>query len=442
MGSLNTYVLKRSPDNGQLIEFHLKQFNSDNFLIQKTPDLKFNSPDNEKNNEMEVLREIVKLENASQNNFFVLCTESHQFTALYTHDYLLSCIKDAQEKNVDLLSGGAKTFEIGIQITEHLFWVEKFSGMSFLVIFRRLFETILSSELSHWNDLETLLNDLARQKFIIHPFLTLEKKCLNEDSQRIESCSQEKEFARASHDLNMFKQLKHFYSTNRKPVTDQSFNDIVIPTYVINLKERTDRLQHMRQQFELRPEFEVHVIEACKHPVGAFGLWQSMRKCVESAKVQDDDFIIICEDDHCFTSYYNRDFLLTNIIDAHAQNCDLLSGGIGHFRHAVPITENRFWISTFWSCQFMIVYKKFYDIFLSSPYDESVTADNKLSYMTMNKMVLYPFISIQKDFGYSDVTESNNNPGRIASLFENAGKKLRMYTEVGRKYSASQHSLR
>ena len=35
------------------------------------------------------------------------------------------------------------------------------------------------------------------------------------------------------------------------------------------------------------------------------------------------------------------------------------------------------------------------------------TADEVISQLANNKMVIYPFISEQKDFGYSDVTLSN-----------------------------------
>ncbi len=126
------------------------------------------------------------------------------------------------------------------------------------------------------------------------------------------------------------------------------FNHILLPVYIINLKERSDRLACVLRQFEDKPEFEINIVDAVKHNIGAIGLWHSIRKCVETGIARGDDFIIICEDDHTFTEHYNRDLFIQNILEAHAQGCDVLSGGIGGFNHAVPITANRYWIDHFW----------------------------------------------------------------------------------------------
>lgn len=210
-----------------------------------------------------------------------------------------------------------------------------------------------------------------------------------------------------------------------------SFDDTAISVYIINLKNRTDRLEHAFQQFHGRNEFEVHVIEAIRHEIGAVGLWQSFRSCISTAIENDDDVIIICEDDHQFTSAYNKHYLFKNILDASEQSCDLLLGGIGKFNHAVPITANRYWIDFFWSTQFVIVYKKLFKNILKKPFDITVTSDGLLSELTSHKMVLYPFISVQRDFGYSDVTQLNNDvKGLIPSYFESCEKTLEKYRKV------------
>lgn len=119
------------------------------------------------------------------------------------------------------------------------------------------------------------------------------------------------------------------------------FDNIILPVYIINLKERPERLAHVLQQFEGKPEFELHITEAIKHNIGAVGLWQTMRQCVQAGLNNDDDLIIICEDDHTFTEHYNRDVFIQNILEAHAQGCDVLSGGIGGFNRR----KQRVWIS-------------------------------------------------------------------------------------------------
>ena len=102
-----------------------------------------------------------------------------------------------------------------------------------------------------------------------------------------------------------------------------------LPVYVINLEERTERRQHIEEQFSDRTEFELTWIKAVKHPIGAVGLWKSMVQAVRKAEENEDDIIVICEDDHTFTPAYNREYLFRNILETEAQGIELLSGGIG-----------------------------------------------------------------------------------------------------------------
>lgn len=219
------------------------------------------------------------------------------------------------------------------------------------------------------------------------------------------------------------------------------WDDIIIPTFIINLKERTDRLQHILNQFEGKQEFDIHIVEACEHQIGAVGLWQSIVKIVNEVINKDDDVIIICEDDHSFTEHYKRHFLIQNIIDASLQGVELLSGGIGGFSNAVPITNNRFWIDSFWCTQFIVLYRSIFQKILDEDFQDSDTADGKFSELTSHKMVLYPFISIQHDFGYSDVTRQNNEiSGMITSHFISANAQMNIYQKIYQKYLNSTDS--
>ncbi|OQP57838.1 hypothetical protein A3860_09035 [Niastella vici] len=198
-----------------------------------------------------------------------------------------------------------------------------------------------------------------------------------------------------------------------------------IPTYIINLPERTERRKHIEEQFRGKNEFDVSIIQACRHEVGAVGLWLSIRKVIEAAIVNDDDVIIICEDDHEFTENYSKEILIRNIIEAHGQHVDYMSGGSGKFGLALPVSENRVWTNFCFSTQFIIIFKKFFQSILNEPFDDSVIGDKKLSEMTVNKMLFCPFISQQKDFGYSDVTPMHNeNAGMLNFLFAKSTHRI------------------
>lgn len=212
-------------------------------------------------------------------------------------------------------------------------------------------------------------------------------------------------------------------------------DDFYLPVYVINLRNRTERRKHIEEQFQGKPEFELTWVEAVEHPIGAVGLWQSMVKAVQTAEANEDDIMIICEDDHTFTSAYSKEYLLANIIEANNQSSELLSGGIGSFGAAVPVATNRYWVDWFWSTQFIVIFKPVFQKILDYEFKDTDTADGVLSVLAKDKMTVYPFISIQKDFGYSDVTRSNNDiSGLVNKLFQQSGHRLGVIHCVARKF--------
>jgi hypothetical protein len=209
-----------------------------------------------------------------------------------------------------------------------------------------------------------------------------------------------------------------------------------IPTYIINMKDRNDRRLHIEKQFYGRSEFEPIYVEACMHEKGTIGLWQSMVKVVKMAKEREDDIIIICEDDHMFTAEYNKDYFFTNLIESDRQGVEILSGGIGGFGYVVPVAPNRYWVDWFWCTQFIVVFKSLFHKILDYEFKENDTADGVLSVLSNYKMTIYPFISVQKDFGYSDVTVGNNeNVGLITRHFAYTNLRLSNMHSVSHFYN-------
>lgn len=203
---------------------------------------------------------------------------------------------------------------------------------------------------------------------------------------------------------------------------------VVIPTYIINLKKREERLLSVLKEFDGRDEFDLHIIEACENQNGNVGLWESIVKVVKLAQTNGDEVILLVEDDHVFTNSYSRDNLFSNVIDANCDGVDILLGGIGGgFQHVIPVTENRFWINHFWCTQFVIIYEKFFDKILNVDFNIEDGADNVLSELTLNKMVIYPFISVQKSFGYSDIQDQDKKNYNIETFFNQADKELSFY---------------
>ena len=201
--------------------------------------------------------------------------------------------------------------------------------------------------------------------------------------------------------------------------------EVYIPVYVINMKEREDRRRHICREFEGRTEFEVHLIEACTSTCGRRGLWQSIVKVIQMAKEAEEDIIIICEDDHFFTEQYTARLLISQIQRAYQLGADLLSGGIGGFGRAIPRGSGLYEVDWLWCTQFIVIYPPLFDRILTYNFTDDDTADGVLSQLALHKMVTFPFISEQRDFGYSDVTESNQeHVGRIREHFAWASRAL------------------
>ena len=139
-----------------------------------------------------------------------------------------------------------------------------------------------------------------------------------------------------------------------------------IPTYIINLKIRPDRREHILQEFEGRDEFNATIIDAHRHEIGSIGLWNTIKDIVTQALDQQHDYILICEDDHLFTAAYSKETLQQAISEAIAVDADVLSGGVSWHGDAVEISDTLFWVKKFSGTQFVILFKKFFQRFRTS----------------------------------------------------------------------------
>ena len=208
-----------------------------------------------------------------------------------------------------------------------------------------------------------------------------------------------------------------------------------LPVYVINLPERIERKKHIEQQFNGKKEFEVTFVEAVKHEIGAVGLWHSLRKCVQMAMERGDDIIVVCEDDHVFTEFYSKEYFLSNVIGASQQGAEILSGGISNFRQAIPVSENRYWIDRFFATQFIVLYKPVFSKILDYTFKDTDAEDLVLPELSDRCMVLFPFISEQYDFGYSDVTEVHNErPGLVTDMFTRTKERLSLIHYIRNRF--------
>lgn len=377
---------------------------------------------------------IVEREAATDSDFFIFCEDDHIFTENYSFELLSKRIAEAQSLGADLLSGGMSVLRTPVETSPGLFWVSWFNGMQFTVIFRQCYQKILAAKTTEGYAVDIQLSYLANRKYVIFPYISTQCEFGYSDATDInEEEGRVTRFFKKTQSLlsTLQKVNQHYVAINPVLVESIMQTDVshaFIPTYVINLPERTDRIEHIRKEFYGRPEFNLHIIEASRHEIGAIGLWQSICRIITKAKECDEDFVLICEDDHFFTEAYNRDHFLRQIMLAGAMGAQMLSGGIGDFSNLVPLAGDVEWVDRFWCTQFIIIYRNAFDMILNAPFGLRDVADEKLSSLLTAKMVTIPFISEQTDFGYSDITESNNHNSMIRRHFDNVRAKLRHYS--------------
>lgn len=376
---------------------------------------------------------IVEQEKKKDSDFFIFCEDDHVFTENYSKDFLLDCIVKADEMKADILSGGMSVTINPVQVYDHLFWVDVFNGMQFTVVFNRCYDRILAAKTDKGYTLDFQLSYLAKTKFNIFPYISVQKDFGYSDATEFnnETGKVERFFAKVQTSLEKLDKIRKFYNqlphSARQKVYDADVSASYIPTFVINLKERADRRKHILQEFEGRDEFQVQLVEAAKGENGAVGLWMSICNIIQQAKDTDEDFVLICEDDHVFTPNYNREKFLRQVMLAGAMGTQLLNGGVGGFSNLVPLSHGLFWIDKFWCTQFIVVYKCAYDIILNTYFSVRDVADEKLSSILTNKLLIGPFISEQTDFGYSDVTEANNSIVSIRKYFDESRLKYTIF---------------
>lgn len=379
---------------------------------------------------------IVRREEEANSPYFVFCEDDHVFTKDYRPDVLLAHITEAEKLGADLLSGGMSCLKDPIFVCDGLFRVRSFTGMQFTVVYRRMYNSILSSGTQSGYVTDIHLSGLSKRIFVVFPFISIQKEFgysdvtpRNNEEGRVTAL-----FQNMRNWLNRLDRVYLFYKELKRNAWPYLIRfqatDCFIPTYVINLPERTDRLCHIKGQFAGRKEFQLHFKRACKCKIGAVGLWHSICEIIAEAESNNEDLVLICEDDHRFTSNYEPSEFLHQVYQAGCLGSDILYGGIGGYGDAIPVGHHLFWADWCWCTQFMVVYRRAFRSILTATFTEKDVADEFLSRLLPNKLFVHPFISIQKDFGYSDVTAGNNARGRITEFFRKANERLTFYSEI------------
>lgn len=205
--------------------------------------------------------------------------------------------------------------------------------------------------------------------------------------------------------------------------------------FAINIPIRKERKDHIEEQFADKQNMGFKVVSCVPHKVGAISLCHTIQHIIKNEIDWENDFFILCEDDHLFTKEYSIEYLASAIQQAQELNAEILSGGVSWFKTGIQISKDLFCLESFTGLQFTVIYKNMYQRILDiDDFTERDAADLKISSIAERKFVMYPFISIQKEFGYSDVTEKNKEDGRVERLFKETSDRLKLLRDVRNFY--------
>jgi glycosyl transferase family 25 len=207
-----------------------------------------------------------------------------------------------------------------------------------------------------------------------------------------------------------------------------------MPVFAVNRKLRTERRSHILREFEGRDEFMLQIIDAIEDENGAWGLWQTIRKIVQEHG-PGNEFLILCEDDHLFTEHYSKEFFFSVLQRALQRNADIVLGGVSYFDIGLQLNNDLFWLNVFNGLQFTVISERMYEKILHYEFQEDDHADYVLSALTENAFLIFPFISVQKEFGYTDISKKRKrDKSSVEPLFNDAIRRLELIRNVSRLF--------
>lgn len=201
-----------------------------------------------------------------------------------------------------------------------------------------------------------------------------------------------------------------------------------IKVYCANLPQREERRKHIKSEFISKPEFDLTIVPAIENKDnGSIGLYQTFLSILEIEKHSNDPYFIFVEDDHKFTNSYSLPYLKHSIATADSFGAEILVGGPTFIHLPVQSSQNLFWVRVFNGSQFLVIFKRIFMKYQDIINDKKMILDVSLSEIFNYTFAMYPPISEQKFFGYSDATPSlfENNENYLSNL--SSGVNRRMY---------------
>lgn len=214
------------------------------------------------------------------------------------------------------------------------------------------------------------------------------------------------------------------------------FSNIYIPTYIICSPESENKKIFIEKEFSKRKEFQIQFVEFQNSFQRSALEFECVKNIIDKiTNENDDDVIAICTENHVFTSYYNCNKFLNQVIDASEKGVDILLGGVHGFRNMMPINKNLFWVDYVCGCDFILVFRSAFSLIANYKISEKDTFEEFIYTNVHNKLVVYPFIS-SKNMSCLDIDKNE-----YCEIQEYINDRINTYIRIIDKYNINTLSI-
>lgn len=172
-----------------------------------------------------------------------------------------------------------------------------------------------------------------------------------------------------------------------------------IVAYIINLKHRTDRYEHVISEVSKLPLTSFEIVEGIVDNTGT--CFQSQKKCIQLAKNANLPYVLILEDDVVFTQNVVRVFEDT-FKELQSLDWHMFYLGANLQNPAVKISKNLLKLTAAFAAHAYVVHEKFYDVILELPHTCEMDVHYSNLMTTYNMYMCNPMIAYQLP-SYSDL---------------------------------------
>lgn len=206
------------------------------------------------------------------------------------------------------------------------------------------------------------------------------------------------------------------------PKNIEGFDNYLRFGYIINLDERTDRLNSIIKSFE-KYNLPLYRIPAIRDKIGWKGCGYSHISVVKMAKVSMLPSVLILEDDCIPTEHFKNWFIIQEWLETHRDQWDIFNGGNSYYgfnssnkdsiKSVCKLEDTRLYSTKLTSLHFYYVNSSAYDKMLE--YEEYIKTHNEWmpvdfwpDKVGLKTISCTPFIALQKE-NYSDIEKTVRN---------------------------------